>query len=159
MDQFRGLFTKLDQNKDGFVSVEELHNEMKKHGILSRDGKVQVIFSKTKGLISIYPSQGLISFIWFPSQNIIDSYDKNQDGLLDYKEFLTYMKDRERKWKIHFHDLDKNKCGKYSEVSAPCYTAHPSFKLYFLKGKSKHPVFALLVTLFHVSRNMKLPKP
>lgn len=44
MDQFRGLFTKLDQNKDGFVSVEELHNEMKKHGILSRDGKVQVIF-------------------------------------------------------------------------------------------------------------------
>lgn len=49
-----------------------------------------------------------------PSQNIIDSYDKNKDGLLDYKEFLTYMKDRERKWKIHFHDLDKNKCGKYS---------------------------------------------
>lgn len=44
MDQFRGLFTKLDKNKDGFVSVEELHNEMNKHGILSRDGKVQVIF-------------------------------------------------------------------------------------------------------------------
>lgn len=44
MDQFRGLFTKLDKNKDGFVSVEELHNEMNKHGILSRDAKVQVIF-------------------------------------------------------------------------------------------------------------------
>lgn len=45
MDQFRGLFTKLDQNNDGFVSLEELHNEMKKHGILSRDGKVEVIYT------------------------------------------------------------------------------------------------------------------
>lgn len=44
MDQFRGLFAKLDQNKDGFISVAELHNEMRKHGIVSADGKVQVIF-------------------------------------------------------------------------------------------------------------------
>lgn len=43
MDQFRGLFVKLDQNKDGFISVAELHDEMKKHGILSADSKVQVI--------------------------------------------------------------------------------------------------------------------
>lgn len=84
MDQFRGLFDKLDQNNDGYVSKAELHNEMKKHGILSADGKVQ---------------------------NIIDSYDQNQDGLLDYKEFLSYMLDREKKWKIHFHDLDRDKCG------------------------------------------------
>lgn len=84
MDQFRELFIKLDQNKDGLVSVAELHDEMRKHGILSADGKVQ---------------------------NIIDSYDRDKDGLLDYQEFLSYMMDRERKWKIHFHDLDKNKCG------------------------------------------------
>ncbi|KAM9845347.1 solute carrier family 25 member 24, like [Aulostomus maculatus] len=84
MDQFRGLFSKLDQNNDGFISVAELHSEMSKHGILSADGKVQ---------------------------NIIDSYDKDKDGVLDYDEFLSYMMDRERKWKIHFHDLDQNKCG------------------------------------------------
>lgn len=53
MDQFHGLFSKLDQDKDGFISVAELHNEMKKHGILSGDGKVQVIFFKIKGFISI----------------------------------------------------------------------------------------------------------
>lgn len=47
----------------------------------------------------------------FSCQNIIDSYDKDKDGQLDYTEFLGYMMDRERKWKIHFHDLDKNKCG------------------------------------------------
>ena len=43
MDQFHGLFVKLDQNKDGLISVEELHEEMRKHGILSADGKVQVV--------------------------------------------------------------------------------------------------------------------
>lgn len=43
MDQFRGLFAKLDQNKDGFISVAELQNEMRKHGILSADGKAQVM--------------------------------------------------------------------------------------------------------------------
>lgn len=84
MDQFRALFVKLDQDNDGFISVSELHHEMRKYGILSADGKVQ---------------------------NIMDSYDKNKDGLLDYTEFLSYMMDRERKWKIHFHDLDKNNCG------------------------------------------------
>lgn len=42
MDQFHGLFVKLDQNSDGFISVAELHDEMRKHGILSADGRVQV---------------------------------------------------------------------------------------------------------------------
>ncbi|XP_034559608.1 solute carrier family 25 member 24, like isoform X2 [Notolabrus celidotus] len=84
MDQFHGLFVKLDKNNDGLISVSELHSEMRKHGVQSADGKVQTI---------------------------IDSYDKDKDGLLDYKEFLSYMMDRERKWKIYFHELDKNKCG------------------------------------------------
>uniref|UniRef100_A0A665XB87 Calcium-binding mitochondrial carrier protein SCaMC-1-A-like n=1 Tax=Echeneis naucrates TaxID=173247 RepID=A0A665XB87_ECHNA len=94
MDQFRGLFVKLDQNKDGFISVAELHDEMRKHGISSAEGKVQVIFSL--------------------------SYDKDKDGLLDYSEFLTYMMDRERAWKIHFHDLDKNKCGVIDQEDIIC---------------------------------------
>ncbi|KAM7379676.1 hypothetical protein PAMP_005210 [Pampus punctatissimus] len=93
MDRFRGLFIKLDQDKDGFISVAELHNEMRKHGILSVDAKVQ---------------------------NIIDSYDKDKDGLLDYKEFLKYMMDRERKWKFYFHDLDKNKCGVIDQEDIIC---------------------------------------
>ncbi|XP_015247006.1 PREDICTED: calcium-binding mitochondrial carrier protein SCaMC-1-A-like isoform X2 [Cyprinodon variegatus] len=93
MDQFRGLFVKLDQNKDGFISVAELHDEMRKHGIISGDGKVQ---------------------------NIIDSYDKDKDGLLDYEEFLGYMMDREKKWKIHFNDLDKNSCGVIDQEDIIC---------------------------------------
>lgn len=42
MDQFRGLFAKLDKNKDGLISMSELEDEMKKHGILLVDRKVQV---------------------------------------------------------------------------------------------------------------------
>uniref|UniRef100_A0A3P9PX46 Solute carrier family 25 member 24, like n=1 Tax=Poecilia reticulata TaxID=8081 RepID=A0A3P9PX46_POERE len=93
MDRFRGLFVKLDQNKDGFISMAELHEEMRKHGIISGDGKLQ---------------------------NIMESYDKDKDGLLDYKEFLSYMMDRERKWKIHFHDLDKNNCGVIDQEDIIC---------------------------------------
>ena len=118
MDQFRGLFAKLDQNDDGFVSVAELHDEMKRHGILSADGKVQVIIMIIKSdLIHSFinvlwvTTNLLIEEVSVPSQTIIDSYDKDKDGLLDYKEFLRYLMDREKKWKIHFHDLDKNKCG------------------------------------------------
>lgn len=44
MDQFRALFAKLDQDKDGFISVSELHSEMKKHGIISVNDKAQVTF-------------------------------------------------------------------------------------------------------------------
>lgn len=43
MDQFRGLFVKLDQNNDGFITVAELRAEMRKHGIHSVNDKVQVI--------------------------------------------------------------------------------------------------------------------
>lgn len=115
MDQFHELFVKLDQNKDGFVSVAELQDEMRKHGILSADGKVQVTnsFKSIYRLFNLYfflknlLFKGPFSFF----QSIIDSYDRDKDGLLDYQEFLSYMMDRERKWKIHFHDLDKNKCG------------------------------------------------
>uniref|UniRef100_A0A1A8MDN7 EF-hand domain-containing protein n=6 Tax=Nothobranchius TaxID=28779 RepID=A0A1A8MDN7_9TELE len=93
MDQFQGLFDKLDQNRDGFISVAELHEEMRKHGILSADGK---------------------------AQSIVDSYDTNKDGVLDYDEFLRYMLDRERKWKIYFHDLDKNNCGVIDQDDIIC---------------------------------------
>ncbi|CAB1326859.1 unnamed protein product [Coregonus sp. 'balchen'] len=84
MDQFRGLFVKLDKNNDGSISVEELHNEMKKTGILAADQKAQII---------------------------VNNYDRNKDGRLDYDEFLSYMRDREKKWRIHFNALDKNECG------------------------------------------------
>ncbi|XP_026854119.2 solute carrier family 25 member 24, like isoform X2 [Electrophorus electricus] len=84
MDQFRCLFDKLDKNNDGFISVEELHNEMRRVGVVSVDEKAQII---------------------------VTNYDRNYDGRLDYQEFLSYMMDREKKWKIDFHALDKNKCG------------------------------------------------
>ncbi|KAJ8406392.1 hypothetical protein AAFF_G00306230 [Aldrovandia affinis] len=84
MDQFRNMFSKLDKTKDGYISVDELHKEMTKIGILSVDEK---------------------------SQAIVGSYDKNDDERLDYDEFLRYMMDRENKWKINFEVLDKNKCG------------------------------------------------
>lgn len=44
----------------------------------------------------------------------MSSYDQNEDGRLSYQEFLIYMMDKEKKWKIDFHALDRNKRGKLS---------------------------------------------
>ncbi|XP_057713778.1 solute carrier family 25 member 24, like [Corythoichthys intestinalis] len=93
MDQFRGLFVKLDRNQDGFISLSELHSEMSKHGISVADAKVQ---------------------------NVIDSYDNDNNSQLDYDEFLSYMMDREKKWKICFDQLDKNKSGLIDQDDIIC---------------------------------------
>lgn len=47
----------------------------------------------------------------------MSSYDQNEDGRLSYQEFLIYMMDKEKKWKIDFHALDRNKCGKLSLIN------------------------------------------
>lgn len=49
MDQFRGLFAKLDTDNNGSISVEELHNEMKKSGILHSEKKIKVGYRESKG--------------------------------------------------------------------------------------------------------------
>ncbi|XP_055058770.2 solute carrier family 25 member 24, like [Misgurnus anguillicaudatus] len=84
MDYFRVLFDKLDKNRDGFISVEELHSEMRRIGVVPVGEKAQAILFK---------------------------YDENKDGRLSYQEFLIYMMDREKKWKIDFHALDRNNSG------------------------------------------------
>ncbi|MGH0185303.1 UNVERIFIED_CONTAM: hypothetical protein FKN15_017514 [Acipenser sinensis] len=84
MDKFYKLFQKLDSNNDGYIRVEELHSEMKKIGVVSADDK---------------------------AQGILGVYDTNADGRLDYDEFLSYMMDTEKKWKINFQLIDKNKSG------------------------------------------------
>ncbi|MGH0152983.1 UNVERIFIED_CONTAM: hypothetical protein FKN15_059546 [Acipenser sinensis] len=84
MDKFYKLFQKLDSNNDGYISVEELHSEMKKIGVVSADDK---------------------------AQGILGVYDTNADGRLEYDEFLSYMMDTENKWKINFQLIDKNKSG------------------------------------------------
>ncbi|KAJ8418510.1 hypothetical protein AAFF_G00000090 [Aldrovandia affinis] len=91
MGQFRSLFHKLDTNNDGYIAVEELHTEMRKIGVSSAHEKAHVI---------------------------VGNYDKNEDGRLDYAEFIKYIEDKENKWKINFQVLDKNKSGAidYEEI-------------------------------------------
>ncbi|XP_036453008.1 solute carrier family 25 member 24, like [Colossoma macropomum] len=84
MGHFQRLFAKLDKNRDGFVSVQELHEEMRRVGVVCADEKARTIVANS---------------------------DRDKDGRLDYEEFLGYMMDREQKWKIDFQALDKKNCG------------------------------------------------
>lgn len=46
------------------------------------------------------------------SQKIISSGDKDEDEGLDFSEFSKYLKEHEKKLKLTFKSLDKNKDGK-----------------------------------------------
>uniref|UniRef100_A0A8C4RZP7 Solute carrier family 25 member 24, like n=1 Tax=Erpetoichthys calabaricus TaxID=27687 RepID=A0A8C4RZP7_ERPCA len=84
MDQFRSLFQKLDTDNDGFISLDELHKAMENIGVEAADEKAKVTLS---------------------------AYDRSNDSQLDYEEFLSYIKDSEKKWKINFKLIDKNDSG------------------------------------------------
>lgn len=135
MDHFRGLFDRLDKNKDGFISREELQSEMRRIGVEPVCEKVQVRFSigyldinrisvqviillcSLSGLgYTYFLGEQIIAYIiilyYSFAQAILSHYDQNEDGRLSYQEFLIYIMDREKKWKIDFHALDRNKCGK-----------------------------------------------
>ncbi|KAL6489844.1 hypothetical protein MHYP_G00001890 [Metynnis hypsauchen] len=84
MGHFQRLFAKLDKNRDGFISVQELHEEMRRVGVVCGDEKARMIVANS---------------------------DRDKDGRLDYEEFLGYMMDREQKWRIDFQALDKKNCG------------------------------------------------
>lgn len=72
-------------------------------------------------------------------QAILSNYDQNEDGRLSYQEFLIYIMDREKKWKIDFHALDRNKCGKLSVTNSLSFlffkneTAYSTVELAFVQ--------------------------
>jgi len=130
MDSFRGLFDKLDRDNDGFISREELLSEMRRIGVEPVCEKVQVRFSTSincrdhvkesffyVAYLEIFLCEQINSHNSVV-QEILSNYDQNEDGRLSYQEFLIYIMDREKKWKIDFHALDRNKCGKLSVTIA-----------------------------------------
>lgn len=43
--------------------------------------------------------------------------DKDQDGQLDFEEFVHYLRDHEKKLRLVFRSLDKKNDGKYCRSS------------------------------------------
>lgn len=49
-------------------------------------------------------------------QKIFSSGDKNRDGVLDFTEFASYLKEHEKKLWLTFKSLDKNNDGNRFDI-------------------------------------------
>ncbi|XP_055014612.1 calcium-binding mitochondrial carrier protein SCaMC-1 isoform X2 [Boleophthalmus pectinirostris] len=76
------LFDQFDLNKDGHIDINELRAGLAARGL----------------------SRGSV-------EKIVAAGDTNQDGVLDFEEFIQYLRDHEKQLKIMFRSLDKNNDG------------------------------------------------
>ncbi|XP_006866045.1 PREDICTED: calcium-binding mitochondrial carrier protein SCaMC-1-like isoform X2 [Chrysochloris asiatica] len=84
-DVYEQLYWYLDLDSNGILDVRELQEGMRDLGFTVTQEKGKKIF--TTG-------------------------DINKDGMLDFEEFMKYLKDHEKKMKLAFKSLDKNNDGK-----------------------------------------------
>lgn len=84
--RFEELFTKLDANRDGKIEVRELAESLK----------------AIRGLKDVDKH----------AQDMLNRADRDASAEISFAEFLEYMQEHERKLKLAFSDLDRNKDGK-----------------------------------------------
>ncbi|KAI0214441.1 Calcium-binding mitochondrial carrier protein SCaMC-1 [Lamellibrachia satsuma] len=95
--RFRKLFDKLDINKDGRIEASELAVALRASSTAISEADVKVF-----------------------AKGIIAEADQDEDKVLDFGEFTSYMEEHEKGLRLAFSDLDKNKDGKIepAEVKA-----------------------------------------
>ncbi|TNN29131.1 Calcium-binding mitochondrial carrier protein SCaMC-2 [Liparis tanakae] len=82
--RLKGLFQVLDVNGDGGICVNDLSIGLKKLGVHRTEHELM---------------------------KIVKAGDKDLDGQLDFKEFVHYLRDHEKKLRLVFKSLDKKNDG------------------------------------------------
>ncbi|KAM9770096.1 mitochondrial adenyl nucleotide antiporter SLC25A23 isoform 2-T2 [Menidia menidia] len=81
-ERWAELFDQLDLNKDGRIDLRELRAGLKGRGL----------------------SRGSL-------ERMVKVGDTNQDGVLDFEEFIQYLSNHEKQLRLMFHRLDRNNDG------------------------------------------------
>uniref|UniRef100_UPI00358FCBD8 calcium-binding mitochondrial carrier protein SCaMC-2-like n=1 Tax=Myxine glutinosa TaxID=7769 RepID=UPI00358FCBD8 len=79
------LFYVLDVNRDGWIDAGDLAAGVALLGVSRTDGELM---------------------------QILKAGDANKDGLLDFEEFVSYLKEHEKNLKLAFKSLDSKKDGR-----------------------------------------------
>ena len=56
-------------------------------------------------------------FFVFVFQSYFEKYDHDQDGKIDYHDFLNYYVEHEKELRLKFDKIDRNRDGKYMDNS------------------------------------------
>ena len=88
LNNLKSIFNQLDQNGDGQLQLDEIHNGLKQ------------AFGDVKGNMHIF-------------SDILEALDRNHNGVVDYTEFLTAASEKEdilthNNLKFAFKVFDKN---------------------------------------------------
>lgn len=83
-ERFAQLFEQLDRNRDGKLDVKELREGIERLGLPSTSGTAQEVFRMG---------------------------DVDKDGEIDFREFLNYCVDHEKKLRLVFQAMDINRDG------------------------------------------------
>ncbi|KAI6064087.1 Calcium-binding mitochondrial carrier protein SCaMC-1 [Aix galericulata] len=131
--RYASLFKKLDLNEDGRVDIAELQTGLRAMGIPlgkeaeevgaggARPAAAAVFVPRhgsggAHGVCSVAVGPRTAPGLWVLRGSawtkIFKAGDTNQDGQLDFEEFMQYLKDHEKKMKLAFKSLDKNNDGK-----------------------------------------------
>lgn len=83
-ERYHALFVALDVNKDGTICVDDLSEAFRAMDMQTRPHEAQQLLTMS---------------------------DANQDGRLDFREFVQYLTEREQKLQLEFRFVDGNKDG------------------------------------------------
>ena len=84
--EIRREFQRFDENEDGLINQDEFGQFLRGIGLIPNDDEVKVGIG---GESNFWSDQNLLLFTSF--QEIYEQIDKNNDGTIEFEEFVTVL--------------------------------------------------------------------
>ena len=87
--EIRREFQRFDENEDGLINQDEFGQFLRGIGLIPSDDEVKVGTGESKFWSDV--DQKIYLFITYFFQEIYEQIDKNNDGTIEFEEFVTVL--------------------------------------------------------------------